>query len=677
MHVRIKTPQKIVLLALLAAFLAWSFLAPAQAATGINQQISFQGKLVNSSGVNIPDGVYNLEFKIYQDGTNQGVGSTLKWTEDYLVSASQGVQITAGTFQVNLGSITAFSGIDWNQNTLWLSMNVGGTASTVSWDGEMKPYVRLTSVPYALNSGLVGGLSASQLVQLNPGSQQTGGINVSGAVSASGVTASSLNTAGIVTNTAAGALGTVAVVPVANGGTGISNYAIGDLLYANGTNSIAKLSDVAAGSCLVSGGVNTAPAWGSCASGITLQSAYNSGNTISESAGRNLTISAAAVPTNDMLAISNAGQPVTTAGVNGLSVNYVGGAAAVESAGMRIDYQPGSTSGGAWSGLRIVANATGPVTGVTSYGIKLEGSTSQGAGTEEGLYIGSGWDIGVDIASGGLQLAAGNDPITPAANNIRIYAKSIAGRVMPKWVGPSGVDTPIQANLGFNRVSMMMPAGGTTLTTFVSGFGSTFTNVGTAANPTPTSASLLTSTRRATYTTANTAGSLASHRQSTLQVWRGNAPGLGGFFYTIRFGTSTLGTGNRAFIGLTDSVAAPTNVDPTTSGTIGRLGLAINSNTGNWKWVNNTTGTAPTVTDLGATLPVNNTDLYELVIFSPPNGSSVTYRVTNISTGATVTNTVSTNLPSSFLAPQFWITNNATAGTLTIDFGGWYLESDN
>ena len=326
MHVRIKTPQKIVLLALLAAFLAWSFLAPAQAATGINQQISFQGKLVNSSGVNIPDGVYNLEFKIYQDGTNQGVGSTLKWTEDYLVSASQGVQITAGTFQVNLGSITAFSGIDWNQNTLWLSMNVGGTASTVSWDGEMKPYVRLTSVPYALNSGLVGGLSASQLVQLNPGSQQTGGINVSGGVSASGVTASSLNTAGIVTNTAAGALGTVAVVPVANGGTGISNYTIGDLLYANGTNSIAKLSDVAAGSCLVSGGVNTAPAWGSCASGITLQSAYNSGNTISESAGRNLTISAAAVPTNDMLAISNAGQPVTTAGVNGLSVNYVGGA---------------------------------------------------------------------------------------------------------------------------------------------------------------------------------------------------------------------------------------------------------------------------------------------------------------------------------------------------------------
>lgn len=46
-----------------------------------------------------------------------------------------------------------------------------------------------------------------------------------------------------------------------NGGTGFSSYAIGDLLYANTTNSLAKLADVAAGSLLRSGGVATAPAW--------------------------------------------------------------------------------------------------------------------------------------------------------------------------------------------------------------------------------------------------------------------------------------------------------------------------------------------------------------------------------------------------------------------------------
>src|SRR4051812_45496275 len=42
---------------------------PSNAAVGINQQINFQGKLVNSNGTNIPDGTYNIEFKIYQDGT--------------------------------------------------------------------------------------------------------------------------------------------------------------------------------------------------------------------------------------------------------------------------------------------------------------------------------------------------------------------------------------------------------------------------------------------------------------------------------------------------------------------------------------------------------------------------------------------------------------------------------
>ena len=99
-----------------------------------------------------------------------------------------------------------------------------------------------------------------------------------------------------------------------------------------------------------------------------------------------------------------------------LSVNYVGSAAA-DGISWHEDRLP--TWLNRWWRMErpaIVANPTGPATGVTSYGIKLEGSTSQGAGTEEGLYIGSGWDIGVDIASGGLQLADGNDPVTPAAN---------------------------------------------------------------------------------------------------------------------------------------------------------------------------------------------------------------------------------------------------------------------
>ena len=46
------------------------------------------------------------------------------------------------------------------------------------------------------------------------------------------------------------------------GGTGFTSYAVGDLLYADTTTSLAKLADVATGSALISGGVGSAPSWG-------------------------------------------------------------------------------------------------------------------------------------------------------------------------------------------------------------------------------------------------------------------------------------------------------------------------------------------------------------------------------------------------------------------------------
>ena len=172
---------------------------------------------------------------------------------------------------------------------------------------------------------------------------------------------------------------------------------------------------------------------------------------------------------------------------------------------------------------------------------------------------------------------------------------------------------------------------------------------------------------------------LCTINKMPLWLGGGNAAGVGGFFYTTRFGTSVTQTGNRAFIGLADSVSAPTNVDPTTTTAPGKIGMAINLNTGNWKFVNNTSGSAPTVTDLGPNFPINTTSLYELVLFSAPNGTSIGYRVTNISTGNQASGSFSTNLPANtaFMSPMAWITNNVTAASAALDYLGWYLESDN
>lgn len=51
-------------------------------------------------------------------------------------------------------------------------------------------------------------------------------------------------------------------VAVTLGGTGFNLYAIGDILYADTTTSLARLADVATGNALLSGGAGVAPAWG-------------------------------------------------------------------------------------------------------------------------------------------------------------------------------------------------------------------------------------------------------------------------------------------------------------------------------------------------------------------------------------------------------------------------------
>lgn len=51
-------------------------------------------------------------------------------------------------------------------------------------------------------------------------------------------------------------------LPVANGGTNMTSYAVGDIIYASGTGTLNKLADIATGNVLLSGGVGAAPAYG-------------------------------------------------------------------------------------------------------------------------------------------------------------------------------------------------------------------------------------------------------------------------------------------------------------------------------------------------------------------------------------------------------------------------------
>lgn len=192
-----------------------SIATPVSAVVGTNEQINFQGRLFNAQGAVVPDGYYNIQFKIYQDGDGQSTGNTtglpagtLKWTESWLNVNGKGIQVKNGYMSVELGSVNAFGNqVDWNQGTLWLSMNIGSTNTTCasfavcSPDGEMVPMKRLSSTPYAMNAGKLGGLTSAGFIQ-NTTTPQTANFSITG----SGTASTSLLSP-LVDTASAGALG--------------------------------------------------------------------------------------------------------------------------------------------------------------------------------------------------------------------------------------------------------------------------------------------------------------------------------------------------------------------------------------------------------------------------------------------------------------------------------------
>ncbi len=191
---------------------AASFATPVKAVAGINEQINFQGRLLTSEGAAAPDGYYNVQFKIYQDGDGQSANnstgspaSSLKWTENWLNNDGNGVEVRNGYFSVELGSVNAFgSQVDWNQSVLWLSVNIGDTNGTCTPftscnpDGEMLPMKRLGANPYAMNAGKLGGITAAGFIQSTT-TPQTANISVQSA-NAADVTATIQGAAGQTAN---------------------------------------------------------------------------------------------------------------------------------------------------------------------------------------------------------------------------------------------------------------------------------------------------------------------------------------------------------------------------------------------------------------------------------------------------------------------------------------------
>ncbi len=345
--------------------------------------------------------------------------------------------------------------------------------------------------------------------------------------------------------------------------------------------------------------------------------------------------------------------------------------------------QIGLGSGTATPGLLVLdsKNTTGDPTG-TNGGTYYNSNDNEFRCYRNGTWENCGQYQDYTNFSGSY--GATSAPSVPSSGELRIFARSIAGRVLPAFIGPSGLDSVLQPLIGRNSVAFFRAyQGATTLT----GSGMTVSATGTAtAKGSLASTNIYTSTAGVEIlVTTAAASAVAGFRIGTaaagLQYWRGNATGLGGFTTIVRFGAATGTTGitsDRMFVGMSSSTAAPTDVNPSSQTNI--LGVGYDSTDTNWQIMYNDGSGTATKVDTGIAAPTaDRSNLYEIAIFAAPNSSTVSFQFTNLAPGgSTYSTSTTTDIPSTttFMTLRGYHSVGGTSSVVGFGLTSIYSETD-
>ncbi|HPN96254.1 MAG TPA: tail fiber domain-containing protein, partial [Candidatus Moranbacteria bacterium] len=248
------------------------------------RKIDISAHIINNENREISNGEYEIRFAVYSIN-RETVDPYPSNTDARLWEETQTVFIKDGILRAYLGTVSPLpTGLNFSSGEYYLGIRIGQ-------DSEMVPRKKIGAVPLAIDALSIGGATVGtaegNLIKLGTGGkvdismlptgksgkklvlandprleESEAEIEISGSYSYIDASGSELTLNAInLTSDVTGILG------IANGGTGLSSYAAGDMTYYSSGNSFSKISIGNVGEVLtIVGGV---PSWQPSTSGIS------------------------------------------------------------------------------------------------------------------------------------------------------------------------------------------------------------------------------------------------------------------------------------------------------------------------------------------------------------------------------------------------------------------------